>query len=489
MQENITESLYRWAESDGSRCFLRYGDQKLSYHHGCIEVERYLQLFLNIGLEKGSRVVVLLENSSSAVCIYLAAIRAGIIPIMFNIQMPLTEVCRYIDALDVDHILLADDFRGDDNIQLITVNAHSFLSDFLNVTLIRQDQFIPTTRSDDHASYLLTSGTTGLPKIAVHNHGNMSFTVQLLAQKFWQLEKTDVCLLAGSMSHIFGQTVCLTTIAVGASISILEVMQPKLLFETIEKYGVTFIAGVPMLAQLLLSAPNAKAYDLSSLNKMMLGGSYVSSELITALKQQLNIDAVVGYGMTEGVPVSYLNTSMMSGAPAGTVGKIAEATQVLIRGNDGQSVSSGSYGEILVKGPQIINGYLDGSSAEAFVDGWFRTGDIGMLDDNGYLFWLERKKDMFKVYGNTIFPSEIERVLMSHPGIAEAAVDGFPHNRSENLVKAYIVLKDSSLEIQQIKLFCKKNLIYYKRPRIINIVNSLPKNSAGKVDKLQLRKK
>lgn len=482
---NLLENLYRVAGCSPQRKCIHIGRATLSYVEVLAEVELCVERYLQQGLQTGHHLGLLSENNTEGVVLYLAALKMGIGVTCFNTRMPVLELSRYMAGAAIDCFIFSGlEPKMEKEVRNTIPGALSVENLLITKPVKKSVSFSVSPQM--HATYLLTSGTTGKPKTVVYTYQSLKFTIDTIQENFWELKEDDVCLLAGSLSHIFGQTICLASLSAGCSLSILGSMNPAAIFSSIHNHGVTFIAGVPMLANLLLYSPLRKKYDISSLKKMMLGGSYVSPELVTKMKEELEIDVITGYGMTEGVPLSYLNVQMMQDAPAGTVGKVAERTALRIVDANGDDVSIGDYGEILVKGPQLALGYLENSKLTEFTDGWLRTGDIGKINENGYLFWSERQKDVIKVLGNTIFPTEVERILMQHPLVKEAAVVGIPHTKAENILRAFIVSKDRTLTAGHLKDYCDKNLIYYKHPSVVSFVDELPKNATGKVDKSQL---
>jgi len=481
----LLENLCRVAGCSPQRKCIHTDKATLSYAEVLAEVEIYVERYLQHGLQAGDRLGLLSENNTEGAVLYLAALKMGIGVTCFNPRMPLLELSRYMEGTAIDCFIYSGlEPKTEKEVRRTIPGALSVESLLITEPVKKSVNFSVSPQM--YATYLLTSGTTGKPKTAVYTYQSLKFTIDTIRENFWELQKEDVCLLAGSLSHIFGQTICLASLSAGCSLSILGSMNPAAIFSSVQDHSITFIAGVPMLANLLLHSPLRKKYDISSLKKMMLGGSYVSPELVSKMKEELGIDVITGYGMTEGVPLSYLNVHMMQDAPAGTVGKVAERTTLRIVNAKGGNVSIGEYGEILVKGPQLALGYLENSKLTEFTDGWLRTGDIGRINENGYLFWSERQKDVLKVLGNTVFPTEVERILMQHPLVNEAAVVGIPHTRAENILRAFIVSKDQTITAGQLKDYCEKNLIYYKHPSVVSFVDKLPKNATGKVDKSQL---
>ena len=231
-------------------------------------------------------------------------------------------------------------------------------------------------------------------------------------------------------------------------------------------------------------------YDLSSLRKVMISGAPLPGEIARQFNERFNVEMVTGYGMTEGVPITFLNAGMYHHAPQGSVGKPALGTMVRVVDDDGRDVSPGSQGQMIFRGPQLCSGYFNNPSEwrQAWRDGWFYTGDLGRVDEQGYFFITERLKDVIKRSGYSIFPSEVEQALYKHPAVAEAAVIGVSHATLGEEIKAGVVLKPGqSVSAQELITHCKALVAAYKYPRLIEFYDSLPKNHNGKILRWALR--
>ncbi|MFC1852089.1 class I adenylate-forming enzyme family protein, partial [candidate division CSSED10-310 bacterium] len=306
----------------------------------------------------------------------------------------------------------------------------------------------------------------------------------------WKLVDDDVILMVAPASHIFGQSMITAACVANASISFLPRFEPEAFLKTIERDGVTFFAGVPTLAHFMLNSPIVGNYNLSSLRKIMLSGAPLHPEIAQKLKQRFKVEIVTGYGMTEGVPVCFLTGEAYDRAPEGSVGLPAFGTSLRIVDENDEDVPLGEAGEILLRGPQMFKEYHNRSqeTTTAWRNDWFHTGDIGKQDQNGHYYIVERLKDIIKRSGYAVSPSEVERVLLNHDAVAEAAVIGIPHEALSEEIKAFIVRKQgSSITDKELIAFCKTYLAAFKYPRIIEFRDSLPKNPTGKILRRLLR--
>jgi len=469
------------------KLFLKANDEQITYNEAKSRIDKFAVTLKDLDLQKGDQLILITEANPTSIFTFIAAAKLGLIPVVLSTRMPLNELKRYIDTLDpkavIFHKNMIDDNKLNELIPDIVIETFERLSE---ISQSQKNNPVDTERNSDILTYLLTSGTTGLPKAAEINHETLIYSMNLLKEEFWQLNDSDVSLMVAPFAHIFGIFTIFSAASTHSSVVLMNGFNPELFFETIEKQKVTFFAGVPMLANLLLFSPLSSKYKISSLRKIMLGGSYVSPELITGLKKKHNIDVIVGYGMTEGAPITYFNTETMKSAPESSVGKFHKDTKLKIV-KEGKEMHPNEPGEIWVKGSQMIKNYYKNGFADNFEDGWFKTGDVGRLDENGNLFWLDRVKNMVKVSGYSVYPSEIETVLLKHPEIKEAAVIGIPNKKVEYVLKAFIVSKNESITSNDVKNFCKEHLISYKIPRSIMFLESLPKNYIGKIDRDKLK--
>ncbi len=469
------------------KLFLKTNDEQISYNDAKKRIDRIAVLLKNMNLHKGDQLILITEASPVSIFTFIASAKIGLIPVVLSTKMPLNELKRYIDTLDPKVVILHKNLTDYNELsQLIPDVAIETFEHLTQISQSQNDNPVDTEHNIEILTYLLTSGTTGLPKAAEINHETLIYSMNLLKEEFWQLNDSDVSLMVAPFAHIFGIFTIFSAASTGSTVTLMNSFNPELFFETIEKQNVTFFAGVPMLANLLLYSPLSSNYNLSSLKKIMLGGSFVSPDLITGLRNKYDIKTIVGYGMTEGAPITYFNTRTMQSAPESSVGKYHMDTKLKIV-NEGKEMPLGEPGEIWVKGNQMIKKYYKNTFAESFDDGWFKTGDVGRLDKDGNLFWLDRVKNMVKVSGYSVYPSEIETILLNHPAIKEVAVIGIPNPKVEYILKAFIVKKSESLTSSDIKNYCKEHLISYKVPRTITFIESLPKNYIGKIDKDKLR--
>ncbi|MFH1624204.1 MAG: AMP-binding protein, partial [Pseudomonadota bacterium] len=354
---------------------------------------------------------------------------------------------------------------------------------------------------DDDAAYLIyTSGTTGSPKGALLTHRNM-FSNCMACLAVLNIKHDDVFLNLLPLYYMGGLGYVLPRILVGATIIIQGKFIPSVVLQTIESKRVSSTFMVPAMAIFILESPDISKYRYSSLKTVGYSGAPMPVEVLKSAMKVFQCDFVQIYGLTElsCACITYLSPRdhILEGPPKvierlESAGRISPTADIKILDEDGNEVRRGDVGEIVVRGQLVCKGYWKQSemTAKAFEQGWFHTGDLGKLDDDSYLYLVDRKKDMIISGGENIYSKEIEEVLYSDPAVLEAAVIGVPDAKWGEAVKAILVLKHgmSTTEEEIIEL-CKRNLARFKKPKSVEFVENLPRTHTGKVQKNVLREK
>jgi long-chain acyl-CoA synthetase len=347
------------------------------------------------------------------------------------------------------------------------------------------------TGDDDLAVLAYTSGTTGRPKGAMLSHRNLLANIDQMSNAPMLAEsQDDVVLLALPLFHIYALNVILgLTLKVGAAAVLMERFDPTASLEAVEKHGVTILFGAPPMFIAWLNTPGAERADLSTVRVAVSGAAPLPGAVLEEFRRRLGITIWEGYGLTETAPAV---TSNVMGAVAkpGSIGKPLPDVHVRIVDEHGEEVEEGDPGELIVSGPNVFSGYWrqPQATADSFLDGWFRTGDIGYADEDGYIFLVDRSKDLIIVSGFNVYPREVEEVLMRHPKIAEAAVIGVPHPYTGEAVKAICVLRPGQTATEEeIIEFAKRSLARFKCPQVVEFVRELPHHVTGKVLRRALR--
>lgn len=351
----------------------------------------------------------------------------------------------------------------------------------------------PKPKADDLNMLTYTGGTTGVPKAAVHTHKTVFLAGQLIESTWPTKIAEDIWLNVAPQSHIWGWCMTLLAPVYGCNtVVIVPQFRPDLVIDDLVRTKATIFAGGPSaIYNALLSVPTLKEADLSNLRLSAGGGSPFAEGTINAWQEITGNLIHEGYGMSEGAPIS-LNRTYHE-IKIGSVGRPCPLTEVEIVDTDTgtKTLPVGEDGEIKVRGPQMVASYLNRpeETAETIRDGWTHTGDIGHLDEDGYIFIVDRKKDMVIVGGYNVFPREIDEVLFAHSGIAEAAAIGAPDDYKGEVIQAYVVLAPgASLTEEEIIGYCQETLAKFKVPTVIHIEESLPKTPAAKIDKMALRR-
>jgi long-chain acyl-CoA synthetase len=290
--------------------------------------------------------------------------------------------------------------------------------------------------------------------------------------------------------HSFGQTCGLNTaVYAGACLTLVSRFTPEKALQVIARDRVTVFEGVPTMYVALLAAPDRTAYDVSTLRVCVSGGAALPVEVLRGFEATFGCVILEGYGLSETSPVASFNHPDRERKP-GSIGTPIRGVEMRVLDGDGQDVTAGEVGEIAIRGDNLMKGYWRraGATAEAIPDGWFRSGDLGRMDDDGYYFIVDRKKELIIRGGFNVYPREIEEVLYEHPAIAEAAVVGVPDVTLGEEVGAAVVLKPAAdVTAEEIRDFIKAQVAAYKYPRHVWLLPALPKGPTGKVLKREIR--
>lgn len=349
----------------------------------------------------------------------------------------------------------------------------------------------PDVRPDQTLFLQYTGGTTGTPKAADLTHSNIVANVLQCAAGYNMLEPgKEVMLAALPFYHIFGLTVnCIFMMHIGAKLVLITNPRDIPAFvETMRRSRYTIFTGLNTLFNALMNAPKFSTIDFASTKLHVAGGMALSSAVGKRWLELTGKQIMEGYGLSETSPVLSCNNPNYN--VPGTVGQPFPRTEMAILDLDGRPVPVGERGEICARGPQVMRGYFERpeESKSAFTaDGWFRTGDIGVMDERGYFKIVDRLKDMILVSGFNVYPNEVEEVLMKHPDILEAAAIGVPDPQSTERVKACVVRKRESLTEEEVIRHCRESLAAYKVPRVVQFYKELPKSNVGKILRRELR--
>ncbi|NNF16238.1 MAG: AMP-binding protein [Gammaproteobacteria bacterium] len=484
----------------------------------------------DLALEKGDRVAVMLPNLLQYPVAIFGILRAGMVVVNVNPMYTPRELQHQLSDSGAKAIVILENFAEtlqavvDETAlkQVITTQIGDMLPfpkrPLVNLAVKYIRKMVPPWELDgaitfrealargarkkmhevplehgDLAFLQYTGGTTGVAKGAQLSHGNM--VANLLQSHAWLSSKTvdaqEKIITALPLYHIFSLTAnCLTFMKFGGeNILITNPKDFEGFVKELGKHKFTSITGVNTLFNALLQTPGFADLDFSTLRFTLGGGAAVQRAVANKWKEVTGVPLIEAYGLTETSPAACINPLRLTEFN-GAIGLPIPSTKVTIRDDDGNVLPLGEIGEICISGPQVMQGYWQREAETREVmtsDGALRTGDLGRMDEDGFVYITDRKKDMILVSGFNVFPNEIEEVLVSHPGISEAAAIGIPDEKSGEMVKVFVVATDPDLTADDIKAHCKEHLTGYKRPRQVELRDELPKSNVGKILRRELR--
>lgn len=455
-----------------------------------------------LGVRKGDRVAMLVHNVPEFFEAYLGILRAGAVMVPLNTMYTADEVSFILGDSEARAVIVADPFtRTVHGVQetlpmlehVVVIGDEAPMGTMTWAQMLGRGEEAPPVDHvpDDMACIAYTSGTTGRPKGAVLTHGNMSANLDQMG-RVPQLAETesDVVLLVLPLFHIYALNVILgLTARAGATAVLQERFDPAASLDAVEKHRVTILFGAPPMFIAWLSTPGVEDRDLSSVRLAVSGAAPLAAKVFEDFRSRLGITIWEGYGLTETAP-GVTSTAMGDEARAGSIGKPLPDVEVRLVDEDGDDVEEGDPGEIVVRGPNVFAGYWrrDAETKEAMRDGWFHTGDVAYVDDDGYLHIVDRKKDLIIVSGFNVYPREVEEALYRHAKVSDAAVVGIPHPYTGEAVKATVVLKPGERTTEEdIIEFCTRSLARFKCPQVVEFVDEIPTTLTGKVLRRELR--
>ncbi|MBC9783590.1 long-chain fatty acid--CoA ligase [Heliobacterium chlorum] len=456
-------------------------------------VDRFRWYFYTQGIRPQDKVGLFCRNSSDFLFSYLGIVSLGAVVVPLNIMFRPREIAYILSDAQVNHVIsdkqleLASAELNDSDlpVQLYLPRIKEVLAQDSSASTPSELPSIPVQPSDP-CVILYTSGTTGRPKGAVLSHSNLisnarSYTNTIHASA----EDNFQCVLP--MFHSFAWTCCVTTALLnGAAITIMESFLPKEVLSMIKEQGVTVVTGVPAMYGIYTTI--AKPEDFSGVRLFVSGGASLPVEIINSFYEKTGKSIVEGYGLSESSPVVTFNP--VDATKPGSIGLPIQDVDVKIVNNESQAVGPREVGELICQGPNVMSDYLGlpAETATSIRDGWLYTGDLAYTDEEGYIYIVDRKKDLVIVGGLNVYPREVEEILYQHPGIKEAAIIGVPDKTRGEAVQAFVVPKDGTvINKKELMSFLKANLATYKLPREIIELEALPRNATGKILKKELR--
>jgi long-chain acyl-CoA synthetase len=485
---NLAENLRRSAAAAPDAPAVKLDDDVLSYAALDDASARLAGVLAARGVAAGDRVGMMLPNVPQFPVVYYGILRLGAVAVPMNVLLKGRETTHYLSDSGAKAVLVWDAFAehartGADEAGAACVEVAPGAFEELLAAAEPLREIAPCAGSET-AVILYTSGTTGVPKGAALSHDNLAHNCDASVGLFG-MGSGIVTLGSLPLFHTFGQTCAMNaTICAGGCLTLIPRFDPAKALEVIERDRVNVFEGVPTMYGAILNDPHAGTADVSSLKVCASGGASLPGELMRAFEEKFSTMILEGYGLSETSPVASFNHPDRE-RRAGSVGTPIADVQMRIVDGDGAELAVGEVGEIVIRGPNVMKGYWNQPEATAQAvdaEGWFRTGDMGRVDDEGYFFIVDRKKDLIIRGGYNVYPREIEEVLYEHPAVREAAVVAVPHEQLGEEVGAAVALKaGAQASVEELRDFVKDQVAAYKYPRIVWLVDELPKGPTGKI--------
>ena len=500
MNRGIGTWLARRAELNPRWPALVFEGRSWTYGEWNAEVQRVRHALREAGVSAGDRVAAVTMNEPEFLTLAFACWQSGVIFVALNFRLSAPELAFMLQDSGASLVLAGADFlatvesiRGEIPARRFVClgrEAPGWASWDAFTSGMPEIGWPEDVREDEVAILMYTSGTTGRQKGVMLTHGNI-FWNNVNAMHYFALADEERTLVCAPLFHIGGLNVTpLYAVQRGGTIYLLKSFDPKAVLDSIETHRISSMFGVPAMFLFMSQQPDFARRDLSSIRLLVCGGAPVPETLIE-LYGSRGIAFAQGYGLTETSPFATFLTSRDLRRKVGSAGQAPIYTEVRIVDEKNNPAPAGERGEIVVRGPNVMKGYWNKPEATAEVidaQGWFHTGDVGLCDDEGYFYVLDRKKDMVITGGENVYPAEVEAVLYQMPEVAEAGVVGLPDEKwGERVVAAVVRRPGAALTSEQVVAFTAGRLAGFKRPRQVEFVDALPRNAQGKILKRVLR--
>ncbi len=488
-----------------------YGDTRLTFEEFQDRTNRFANALIGLGIKKGDKVATLLNNSHWYGELYFSIPKSGAIMTPLNYRLAVRELAWIMNHAEAKVLILDEVYlQTIESIKqelkyvekiILTGEARSEILGYEDLIAMADiEEPDPDVHDDEVVSIFYTSGTTGVPKGAMLTHRNLLSNCQNICIEN-KIIFGDTFLIVSPMYHTITPATMYAHMYRGNTNVAIDHFDPKLMVEILEKEKVTHLFLVPSMIVFTLEWGRVKEYDISNLKLIWYGGSSMPVDRIKQAMDVFGCDFGQGFGMTELGPcfVSVLSPEdhrllalENDEEKLSSVGRNHSNTETKIVDDDDNEVPIGTIGEVCVRGPNVMKGYwkMPDETAEALKGGWFHTGDLGKMDGDGYLYVVDRKKDMIISGAENIYSAEVENVLSSHSAVLEVAVIGVPDEQWGESVKAIVVLREGMTVTEEGLIeYCKENLASYKKPKSVDFIEALTRNVMGKVLKTELREK
>jgi long-chain acyl-CoA synthetase len=507
---SVVEGLKRAASSNATKTAAICGATRLSFKELSERVNRLSSALTGLGVGRGDRVAVLSFNCHRFLEMYYAVPQAAAVIVPINYRLPASEVKYIVEhsearVVAVDDVLapLIDSIRPDlkavEHFISLGDERAGYLAYEAMLLDASADFAAPRVDEDDLLGLFYTSGTTGEPKGVMLTHRNVLANIRN-SEPHWEYTPTDIYLHAAPMFHLADGATVYSNISRQTTQACAARFEPKAVLELIERERVSTLVLVPTMINFLLQVPDLESYDLSSLRHITYGASPIAPDLLRRAIKAFGCRFGQGYGLTEASPLltvlsadDHVIRDEKSERRLASCGKPVAGVEVRVVNESGADIAVGEVGEIIARGPNIMAGYWKRpeDTALAIRGGWLYTGDLATVDEDGYIYLVDRKKDMIVTGGENVYSTEVEAALYAHPKVKEAAVIPVPDPQWGEAVHACITLRDGEqATAEELIEFCRERLAGYKLPRSIEILEGeLPKGGTGKILKKQLRER
>ncbi|WHY78918.1 fatty acid--CoA ligase family protein [Neobacillus sp. WH10] len=504
---NLSAKLNEIAKSSAEKPAYYFMGQASTYAELDGAITKFASGLEKLGIKQGDHIALLLGNSPHFIISLYGALRLGVTVIPINPIYTADEIGYILNNGDVKTVVALDlalplvekvhallpkieqyvfcETKPDSLVksEIENLSVYTKMKSFSEVVALGELTFQgPELKDDDVAIILYTSGTTGKPKGAMLTHRNLYSNAKDVAD-YLKMNNDDKVVTVLPMFHVFCLTVALNApLLSGATLLIVPKFSPKEIFALIKGYEATVFAGVPTMYNFLYQFPDGHPDDLKSLRLCISGGASLPVALLKNFEQKFNVVVSEGYGLSEASPVTCFNPLDRPRKP-GSIGTSIMKVENKVVDELGEDVPVGSVGELIVRGPNVMKGYykMPEETAATIRNGWLHTGDMARMDEEGYFYIVDRKKDLIIIGGYNVYPREVEEVIYNHPDVVEVAVVGVPEPNQGEAVNAYVVSKNPELSKEQILEYCKEHLAKYKVPTTIEFLEELPKNTTGKI--------
>ncbi len=506
--ESVAEMITIRAQEIPDSTLVRFYDQTITYAQINAQANRVANFLKNRGIGKGDVVSLLISNSPEVYIVMFGIQKLGAIAGSINFMLKGPEIAFLLDDSLPDIVFVSSEFLPEfthgreladhkpEVIEVKTAAGKGTDTEFEELSFILDqypsDEALVPQKASDPFLLLYSSGTTGQPKgILLKNGGQLSICRAM--NSIGLFNPDDVMLILLPMFHT--NPICVWTYPIiycGQTLCIRKAFSPDDFWPSITENRVSVLMGVPAMYNYVYYSIDSSTIDQSALrlNFAFCGAAPLSVDLIKGFEKKFNVEIVEGYGLTECTGVSTVNPPQGKRKP-GSIGIALPEQEIKIMDDDNRELPAGQKGEICIRGEAVMSEYLNNpeATAQTIIDGWLHTGDIAYMDEEGFIFIIDRKKDMINRGGENIYPREIEIVLEAHPAVKEVAVIGTPDDALGERVKAFIIpVESEDLTAEEISAYLKDRIASYKIPEIVEFLKELPRNPTGKIMKKELRR-